>query len=140
KGRLVLSLVADSDSEAKLPGKLATDLHRVLLTAALASPHPDAPDAQAHPTDIAVVQGALDVGLGEQVGVKHEAELSFDPMRSFHATIAQGRLCIKGAPETLLPRCTSLLRQGETQPLEEDGKNKLLAQSEQLAGRGLRVL
>ncbi len=56
KGRLVLSLVADSDSEAKLPGKLATDLRHVLLTAALASPHPDAPDAQAHPTDIAVVQ------------------------------------------------------------------------------------
>ena len=32
------------------------------------------------------------------------------------------------------------MRQGGTQPLEEDSKNKLLAQSQQLAGRGLRVL
>jgi cation-transporting P-type ATPase I len=35
----------------------------VLLTAALASPHPDAPDAKSHPTDVTVVQGAREAAL-----------------------------------------------------------------------------
>ena len=85
---------------------LPADVRHVLLTAALASPHPDAPDAHAHPTDVATVRGALEAGLEDQIRVRHEAEVSFDPVRSFHATITQGRLCIKGAPEALLPRCT----------------------------------
>jgi cation-transporting P-type ATPase I len=79
KGRLVLSLVASGDSEAKIPGNLPADVCHVLLTAALASPHPDAPDARAHPTGVAIVQGALEAGLGDQVRVQHEAELSCDP-------------------------------------------------------------
>jgi len=140
KGRLVLSLVASRDSEAKIPGQLPADVRHVLLTAALASPHPDAPDAHAHPTDVAVVRGALEAGLEDQVRMQHEAELSFDPVRSFHATIAQGRLCIKGAPEALLPRCTELLAHGEKRHLDESGKHELLTQSRHLAGRGLRVL
>jgi magnesium-transporting ATPase (P-type) len=140
QGRLVLSLVATNASEAKLPGPLSTDMRHVLLTAALASPHPDAPDAQSHPTDIAVVRGALEAGLADQVRAPHQAELSFDPVRSFHATIAGGRLCIKGAPEALLPRCTRISANGEQQPLDENARHDLLARSRQLAGRGLRVL
>jgi cation-transporting ATPase I len=140
KGRLVLSLVSSSHAEAKLPGNLPEEMRHILLTAALASPHPDAPDAHAHPTDVAVIQGALESGLEDQVRVLHEAELSFDPARSFHATLAGGRLCIKGAPEALLPRCTWVLANGEQRLLDENGKHKLLARSRQLAGRGLRVL
>ena len=140
KGRLVLSLVASSDAETKIPGNLPADVRHVLLTAALASPHPDAPDAHAHPTDVAVVQGTLEAGLGDQVRVQHEAEISFDPVRSFHATIAQRRLCIKGAPEALLPRCTWVFAHGEKRPLDESGKHELFARSRRLAERGLRVL
>jgi cation-transporting ATPase I len=44
EGRLVLSLVADFEKEATVQGELPDELRRVLLTAALASPHPDAPD------------------------------------------------------------------------------------------------
>ena len=140
QGRLALSLVASSASEAKLPGRLPPDAQHVLLTAALASPHPDAPDAHAHPTDIAVVRGALEAGLADQVRVPHEAELSFDPVRSFHATIAGKRLCIKGAPEAILPRCAWVPAHGERRPLDESARHELLTRSRQLAGRGLRVL
>jgi cation-transporting ATPase I len=140
KGRLVLSLVADDDAEEKLPGELSTDLRHVLLTAALASPHPDAPGAHAHPTDVAVVQGAQEASLGEQIRVKHEDELAFDPVRSFHVTLAQGRLCVKGAPEAVLPRCTSMLSHGEQHPLDQSGRERWLAQSRHLAERGLRIL
>jgi len=140
KGRLALSLVSSSEQEAKVPGKLSADLRHVLLTAALACPHPDAPDARAHPTDIAVIQGALDAGLGRKLHVQHEAEVSFDPLRSFHATLIHEHLSIKGAPEVLLPRCNWLWRHGEKCPLDEMSRCELLVNSKRLAERGLRVL
>ncbi len=72
--------------------------------------------------------------------MKHEAELSFDPVRSFHATLAENRLCLKGAPEALLPRCSQVLRQGIVQPLDEVTRQRLSHRARELAGRGLRVL
>jgi len=140
KGRLVLSMVTGREHEAKMPGTLPADLRHVLLAAALASPHPDAPDAHAHPTDVAIVQDAMDAGLGREVHVKHEAELAFDPVRSFHATVAQELLYIKGAPEAVLLRCTSVFQRGEKHPLDESGQHELLEHSRRLAERGLRVL
>ena len=140
EGRLVVSLVDDNDQEAKLPGELSPSTRQVLLTAALACPHPDAPDAKSHPTDMAVIRGAQEVGLGEQLQVKHSTELAFDPVRSFHATVVDGRLCLKGAPEALVSRCSWILHQGERQPLDDSGQEKLLAYAQRLAERGLRVL
>jgi magnesium-transporting ATPase (P-type) len=131
--------------EAKVPGKLSPHLQHVLITAALASPHPDASDASAHPTDIAIIQGALDEGLSKQIRIPHEAEAPFDPSRGFHATLAQGRLCIKGAPEVVLPHCSWVLRRGQKCPLMDGDKptplrNELLSHARRLAGRGLRLL
>jgi cation-transporting ATPase I len=140
KGRLALSLVANTEKEMKVPGKLPADLRHVLLTAALASPHPEAQDVRSHPTDIAVIQGAVDAGLEKKLRVQHEAEASFDPLRSFHATLAQQTLSVKGAPEALLSRCSWQLLDGERQPLDEAGRQTLLSRSRQLAERGLRVL
>ena len=140
EGRLAVSLVDDNDQEAKLPGDLSPSQRQVLLTAALASPHPDAPDAKSHPTDIAIIQGAQEAGLGERLQVKHTAELAFDPVRSFHATVANGSLCLKGAPEALVPRCSWILHHGEKQPLDANGQQELLAYAQRLAERGLRVL
>ena len=140
KGQLALSMVADYDQEAKVAGELSTDLRRVLVTAALASPHPSAQDAKAHPTDVAIIQGAVDAGLGEQLHVKHVAELPFDPVRSFHATVAQEYLCVKGAPEALIPRCSWMFERGEKRPLDEHGQHEWLDLSRRLAERGLRVL
>ncbi len=140
EGHLALSLVASIDQEAKLSEHLPGSLRHVLLTAALASPHPDAPGISAHPTDVAVIRGAQEAGLGEKLRVKHEAELSFDPVRSFHATLAQGRLCLKGAPEALIPRCNWILSQGEKHPLNEETRSKLSGLARRLAERGLRIL
>ncbi|HZU69141.1 MAG TPA: HAD-IC family P-type ATPase [Ktedonobacteraceae bacterium] len=140
RGRLELSLVASLDREARLSHNLSPELQHVLLTAAVASPHPDAPDAGSHPTDIAVVHGAINAGLNGRLYVRHEAELSFDPVRAFHATIAGGRLCIKGAPEALISRCSYIVEHGEKRPLDEERRKMLLNRSQQLAERGLRVL
>ncbi len=140
RGRLCLSVVTDAVQESTLAQKLPEPLSHILLTAALASPHPNAQGAHTHPTDVAVVQGAIATGLGERVYREHEAELSFDPKRSFHATIVQRRLCIKGAPEVILARCRSLFQDGEQKSLGEAERARLVACSRQLAERGLRVL
>jgi len=139
-GRLQLHVIADASQEAPLTQSLPETLSHVLLTAALASPHPDAQGARAHPTDVAVVQGAIIAGLREQNNFTRETELSFDPARSFHVALAQGRLCIKGAPEVVLARCRFVLQHGERQALDEEGRTMLLQRSQQLAARGLRVL
>ncbi len=140
EGRLALRLVANSDEEMIIGEPLSPTLRQVLLAAAIASPHPDAPGAGAHPTDNAVVQGAQDMGLGDDLRSDREREVPFDPERSFHATVAQGRLYVKGAVETLAVRCDRVRQSGENQPLNEEGRQALLAHAEALAGRGLRVL
>jgi calcium-translocating P-type ATPase len=146
EGHLALSLLATTNQdEQRLSGsdsregdELPADLRSVLLTGAFACPHPDAPDAKAHPTDIAVMQGAEKAGL--DLDVPHEKELSFDPVRSFHASVVQERLCLKGAPEALLPRCRFSMQHGEKVELDEAKRRALHDYATQLAARGLRVL
>lgn len=140
RGRLQLSVVADANYEATLTEPLPESFAYVLLTAALASPHPEAQGARAHPTDVAVVQGAIVAGLHTPTSLEREVELAFDPARAYHVTAAQGRLCIKGAPEAVLARCRTLREQGTAKPLEKEEKARLLARAQQLAARGLRVL
>ncbi len=140
RGRLQLGMVADVKQESTLAEGLTKSLSYVLLTAALASPHPAAQGAHAHPTDAAIVQGASAAGLRAAIDSTRQAELSFDPARAFSATIAQERLCVKGAPEVILPRCRSLLQDGERRLLDEDGRARLLRRARRLAARGLRLL
>ena len=144
EGRLALSLVVDTDAREAPPGLgaggLSETLRHVLLTAALASPHPDAADAASHPTDVAVVQGAMRSGLEDGVRAERQAEMPFDPARGFHASCVHGRLCVKGAPEALAFRCGHVRRDGRDQPLDDAGRQGLLAQARSLAERGLRVL
>jgi calcium-translocating P-type ATPase len=140
QGRLQLKLVATPDEQATSNSKLSPEMRHVLLTAALACPHPNAPDAGVHPTDRAVVQGAIAAGLDEQIHIQHEDERAFDPARSFHATLAHGVLCIKGAPEVVLARCSQVMQHGQPRPLDEAEHQALLARSQQFARSGLRVL
>jgi len=155
EGKLALTLVASLDHDARVgtdgtgttrgeaangENALPEGLRRVLLDAALASPHPDAADAAAHPTDVAVVVGAERAGLGDAIRAARGPEAPFDPARSFHATVVDGRLAVKGAPEALAPRCAMVRRADADQPLDDAGRAALLARAEDLAGRGLRVL
>ena len=140
EGRLTLSCVAGVDQETSLPGILPPDLRYVLLTAALAGPHPDAPDAAADRTDVAVAEAAEDVGLGDDLRVERSAESPFDSARSFHAAVVRGRLCVEGAAEALVPRCTHVRRDGVEHLLDEADQAWLLVRARNLAERGLRVL
>jgi cation-transporting P-type ATPase I len=138
-GRLELTAVetflADGGRRAT-----AAELRDVLLTAALASPHPEAHDAGSHPTDLAVIAGAENAGLAREIRVQRTLEVPFEPARSFHATVADGRLMVKGATEALIERCSAVRRNGRQVGLAERDQRELLGQAERLARRGLRVL
>jgi cation-transporting P-type ATPase I len=138
EGRLAVSLVAGPDgAEAAVPGDLPEQLNDVLRVAGLASPAPG--DAQAHPTDVAVVEAAREAGVGKLEDERaHEAP--FEPARGFHATETAGRVCVKGAAEVLVPRSTAAAGREAPSPLDDARRERLLATAEELSGRGLRVL
>ncbi len=140
EGRLRLRLIADLEDEVHLPRRVTKDHRHALLTAALASPHPDAADASLQPTDSAVVEAAEQARLGKHVRAERTGELAFEAARGYHAVVAQGRLCLKGAPEVLIDRCRSIRRAGADEPLDAAGRNALLRRADELAERGLRVL
>ncbi|HZB83093.1 MAG TPA: cation-transporting P-type ATPase, partial [Rubrobacteraceae bacterium] len=140
EGRLALSLICNMDRESSLSDNLPSDLRRVLLVAALASPRPDAPDAESHPTDVTIVRGAQEAGLEGELWAEREAESPFDPVQSFYASAVAGRLCVKGAAEALVSRCNRVRRNGQVHSLDEAVRRELLDRAEVLAGRGLRVL
>ena len=140
EGRLKLTLVADLDDEGPPSAALTARLRHVLLTAALAGPHPDALDAATDRTDVAVGEGARVAGLGDELRLPRHAHSPFDGARAFHAAVVAGRLCVEGAAEALVPRCDRIQHHGSLVTLDEAGRDELLALATALAERGLRVL
>ena len=140
EGRLALGLVADADTEVRLPAPLPAHLGQVLLAAALAGPHPDASDALADPTDAVVSRAAEAAGFGAGLRLAREAQSPFQSSRSFHAARAGGRVRVEGAAEALVPRCERVRRGGRDEPLDEAGRQSLLARARTFAEGGLRVL
>ena len=90
--------------------------------------------------EVALLQGVPPGG----VVFPHVGEIPFDTERKRMSVICdtpQGRmLYCKGAPETVLPLCSTILLQGKQQPLDESGRANLLAMQEQMAEQGLRVI
>jgi len=97
-------------------------------------------------------EGALLV-LGRKAGLDQAgflatyprvAEIPFSSERKRMSTIHQGAgeflMCLKGAPESLLPWCSRVLTVQGEEPLEEGGKQEILGEAEAMAGQTLRVL
>ncbi len=144
EGKSALTFVATLTQGAALGGgasaALPVGLRDVLGAAGLASPHPDSPSAGAHPTDTAVIVAAERAGLGDLLRLERTAEAPFDPVRAFHASVADGKLHVKGAAEILLPRCSRQRQGRRTVRLDELAQARWQARAEELSGRGLRVL
>jgi cation-transporting ATPase I len=122
--------------------------HRDVLAAAVrASPLAEDGDPLPHATDRAVVEGAEAAGVTASEGLGGWTlldELAFEPSRGYHAVVGDSpsgvRVSVKGAPETVLPRCSSWRAPGAIVPLDRRTRRRLDAEVERLASEGLRVL
>ncbi|MBK8264229.1 MAG: HAD-IC family P-type ATPase [Nannocystis sp.] len=149
EGKITLHAVADGHRVARCDSAAPEPWARLLLAAALrASPAPPrGADALPHPTDRAVVDGALRLGVDPAEGQptwQRLHELPFEPGRGYHGVLGRTSrelwISVKGAPEVLLPRCTHSVTSGRPVPLGEAERATILAAAEALAGEGLRVL
>lgn len=146
EGRIRLQAVSDGRRHRDI-GTAGPDDRRVISAALRASPIPNGEGFLAHPTDRAVVTGAGDIG----VGIAHGApgwrairDLPFESGRGFHAVLGETSsghmISVKGAPETVLPRCVAWSRGGRRRALTDQRRREIDAEVDRLAQRGLRVL
>jgi Ca2+-transporting ATPase len=146
--------LADTDlafSEAgSAPLALLDDLLAMASLCSNASIDSDV-DGESHsigdPTEIALLHAA------EKRNIKRRAllmrrpelrELAFDPatklMATLHADEGDVLVAVKGAPEAVLPICTSVQTSTGPNPLSDADRDSWLARASELGSRGLRTL
>ncbi|MCC6968109.1 MAG: cation-transporting P-type ATPase [Nitrospira sp.] len=100
--------------------------------------------ATGDPTETALLEFASDHGLLHRPPLRRMGEWPFDADRKRMTTLhwSEGRLLAftKGAPESVLPRCTMQQGSSAATELTLDGRKKILAQSQTFARQAYRVL
>jgi cation-transporting P-type ATPase I len=146
QGRIELRSVSDGRSSQNADA-LSAD-HRLVLACGLRATAREGDGA--HVTDHidrALLRAARRSTIATNLGApgwEVVADLPFEPGRGYHAVVGhveEGELlCVKGAPEVVLPRCTHPDSNGQPTPLEATALSRLYAAASDLAWRGLRVL
>ncbi|MHB1153676.1 MAG: cation-translocating P-type ATPase [Eubacteriales bacterium] len=104
-------------------------------------------NATGEPTECALVNYASKAGLSKNK-LKEKAprigEAPFDSMRKMMSTVHKIEENIiqytKGAPDEVLNRCTSYIKDGKIHPLNESAIKDILNENKKMAGKALRVL
>jgi len=100
------------------------------------------------PTEGALIVAAAKAGLDKvQLDAEHPRvdEIPFESSSGYMATFHRqngdaARVYVKGAPERVVDRCTSVSINGEIKPLDGELRQKIAAANEELAGQAMRVL
>ena len=96
------------------------------------------------PTEVALLEFAIEHGLGHRPALRRMGELAFDADRKRMTTLhwAEGRLIAftKGAPESVLALCTHTQSQNTTALMTPSERTHLLSQSRSFAEQAYRVL
>jgi sodium/potassium-transporting ATPase subunit alpha len=96
------------------------------------------------PTEVALVEFAQDHGLLHHEPLPRMGELPFDADRKRMSTIhwREGKLVafVKGAPESLMPLCDQIRHQGALSPINQEDRQRIMAQSQTFAQQAYRVL
>ncbi|MEV4196882.1 cation-translocating P-type ATPase [Micromonospora globbae] len=148
EGQLMLAGVGDGDAGRYAPVDRLDDRLRLTLGAALrATPGAVDPEELTHQTDRAVRRGAAAAGVTEQAGApgwRLVGGLPFEPSRGYHASVGESGggllLSVKGAPESVLPRCASRRVDGREERLDDAGRADLHRLLADRAGAGHRIL
>ncbi|MFE9956290.1 HAD-IC family P-type ATPase [Micromonospora sp. NPDC005299] len=146
EGKLLLAGVGGDDDRYAPPDRLDGPLRLTLAAALRATPAAADPD-ELPQTDRAVRRGASSAGVVEQTGAPDWSAvggLPFEPSRGYHATVGRTAdgllLSVKGAPESVLPRCAARRTAGGDTPLDRAGRDALHAMLAERAGAGHRIL
>ncbi|WP_344012722.1 cation-transporting P-type ATPase [Streptomyces thermospinosisporus] len=98
-------------------------------------------------TEGALLVVAAKAGLdreAEEAAAPRVTEFPFDSdrklMTTVHRTGAGLQACVKGAPGAVLERCTDVALDGRREPLTRTQRAAVVAASDEMASRGLRVL
>ena len=96
------------------------------------------------PTEVALLEFAIEHGLAHRPPLRRMGELAFDADRKRMSTLhwSEGRLIAftKGAPESVLALCTHLQSHGNTIAMTPSERTHLLSQSRSFAEQAYRVL
>lgn len=99
------------------------------------------------PTEIALIRLADKQGKSHKTlrsNYEREAELPFDSDRKMMSTVytidGERMILIKGGPDVMLDRASSILVNGKEQKLTQEWKDKLIEQNESYSEQALRVL
>lgn len=96
------------------------------------------------PTEVALLEFAIEHGLAHRPPLRRMGELAFDADRKRMSTLhwSEGRLLAftKGAPEAVLMLCTNALVHGEAISMTQDERTRILNQSRTFAEQAYRVL
>ncbi|EEP72565.1 ATPase [Micromonospora sp. ATCC 39149] len=148
EGKLLLAGVGDGSGTRYAPPDRLDEPLRLTLAAALRATPAGDPDELPQQTDRAVRRGATAAGVDERAGAdgwRATGGLPFEPSRGYHATVGRAGdrrlLSVKGAPETVLPRCAARrTADGHDQPLDDAGRDELHRMLAERARAGHRVL
>ncbi|MDQ4117119.1 MAG: HAD-IC family P-type ATPase, partial [Actinomycetota bacterium] len=148
EGRISLRRVSDGTRTVTVDEPLPPDLQGIVASAVRASPFRADRDQVTHQTDRAVLRGAHALGITAENGhalVEALDELPFESHRGYHATLWRGRrgtarISLKGAPEVVLPLCTTRRGPDGAVPLDDRGRAAIDAEVHRLARDGHRVL
>ncbi len=99
------------------------------------------------PTEVAILEAAGHVGVHVDAAERERgrrAVFHFDPSLRLMSTVDQrdGGLWVdtKGAPEAVLPRCSSIAVDGRVCPLDTGERDRVQSAVDEYASQGLRVL
>jgi sodium/potassium-transporting ATPase subunit alpha len=96
------------------------------------------------PTEVALLEFAIEHGLAHRPPLRRMGELAFDADRKRMSTLhwSEGKLVAftKGAPESVLPLCSGTLLRGTSAAMTVDERTKILNQSRLFAEQAYRVL
>ena len=96
------------------------------------------------PTEVALLEFAIEHGLAHRPPLRRMGELAFDADRKRMSTLhwSEGRLIAftKGAPESVIALCTRIQIQGDAVPMTPDERARILSQSRSFAEQAYRVL
>ncbi len=96
------------------------------------------------PTEVALLEFAVEHGLAHRPPLRRMGELAFDADRKRMSTLhwSEGRLVAftKGAPESVLTLCTRTLVHGDAVTMTPDERTRILNQSRTFAEQAYRVL